>query len=265
MKNSQESKDVRQNVTYTKSRKHEANLRRNPTLHFQIGLILSLFVAILFIEMRMPTKALKGPSEAMPLEDVVWDDIFEVEKVQVEKVTQKQPPKSQVHQLDKLTEVDDNTKDIIETIIESTEVDQDKTISDNVLETTEVVEISDPVEDVPFILIEQVPLFPGCEGLTTNQERKDCMNSKISKLVNRKFNTEIGEKLGLEGLNKIFVQFTIDKHGDVTNIKARGPKKELELEASRVVNLLPKMTPGKQRGVPVGVIYSLPISFMVQD
>lgn len=265
MKNSQESKDVRQNATYTKSRKHEANLRRNPTLHFQIGLILSLFVAILFIEMRMPTKALKGPFEAVPLEDVVWDDIFEVEKVQVEKVTQKQPPTQQVQQPDEFDVRKDNEKDFIETFVDLNEPDQSNVIPNNILETTKVVEIIDTPVDVPFILIEQVPLFPGCEGLITNQERKDCMSSKISKLVNRKFNTEIGEKLGLEGLNRIFVQFTIDKHGDVTAIKARGPKKELELEASRVVNLLPKMTPGKQRGVPVGVIYSLPITFMMQD
>ena len=63
MKNSQESQDVRQNIPYTKSRKHEANLRRNPTLHFQIGLILSLLVSIFFIEMRMPEQAENGPAE----------------------------------------------------------------------------------------------------------------------------------------------------------------------------------------------------------
>ncbi len=265
MKNSQESKDVRQNDTYTKSRKHEANLRRNPTLHFQIGLILSLFVAILFIEMRMPTKALHGPSEGEPLEDVVWDQIFDVEQVQVKKITQTQPPKPQVQQPEEFTVVDDDEKDLIEDLVDSNEPDQNAIIDNNVIETTEYVKPEEPIEVVDFVLVEQVPLFPGCEGLNTNQERKDCMNSKISKLVSRKFRTELSENLGLEGLNRIFVQFKIDRNGDVTDIKARGPRKELELEASRVVNLLPKMTPGKQRGVPVGVIYNLPISFMVQD
>ncbi|MFC4633987.1 energy transducer TonB [Dokdonia ponticola] len=264
MKNSQESKDVRQNATYTKSRKHEANLRRNPTLHFQIGLILSLFVAILFIEMRMPTKALKGPSEGEPLEDVVWDQIFDVEQVQVEKITQKQPPKSQVQQLDKLTEVDDNTKDIIETIIESTEVDQDKMISDNVLETTEVVKEEEDIV-VTINTVQYVPIFPGCEGLNSNQERKDCMSSKISKIVNKKFNTGLGNKLGLTGVNRIFVQFTINDQGVVSDMKARGPHIALENEAKRVVDLIPNMTPGRQGDKAVGVIYSLPITFMIED
>jgi len=256
MKNSQESKDVRQNGTYTKSRKHEANLRRNPTLHFQIGLILSLFVAILFIEMRMPTKALKGPSEATIQEDAMWDQAFEIELVQVEKITQKQPPKSQVQQLDKLIEVDDTTKDIIETIIESTEVDQDKMISDNVLETTEVIKEEEDIV-VSINAVQYVPIFPGCEGLNSNQERKDCMSSKISKIVNKKFNTGLGGKLGLTGVNKIFVQFTINEKGVVSDMKARGPHVALENEAKRVIDLIPDMRPGRQGDKAVGVVYSL--------
>ena len=39
--------------------------------------------------------------------------------------------------------------------------------------------------------------------------------------------------------------------------------KELEAEAKRVVNLLPKMTPGEQKGKPVNVTYMLPISFNI--
>ncbi|WP_299682434.1 energy transducer TonB [uncultured Dokdonia sp.] len=264
MKNSQESKDVRQNIPYTKSRKHEANLRRNPTLHFQVGLILSLLVAILFIEMRMPTKAEKRPYDGLELEEPLWAEDFKLEKVHVEKITQKELPPPQQQQPDEFTEVDNETT-IIEDIVEPLEGNQDDAIPDDVLETTEVVD-DEPIETVvPFIRIEEVPLFPGCENLSTNQERKDCMNSKIQKFVGRKFETEIGERLGLQGLNRIFVQFTIDRNGEVTDIKARGPREELEIEASRVVDLLPKMTPGKQRGVPVGVIYNLPIAFKIQD
>ncbi|WP_299216142.1 energy transducer TonB [uncultured Dokdonia sp.] len=265
MKNSQESKDVRQNDTYTKSRKHEANLRRNPTLHFQIGLILSLLVAILFIEMKMPTKAEKGPYDGLAQEEPLWMEEFDVEIKQVKKVTQKQPPTPKVQQPDEFDVKKDDEKDLLEDFVNDTETDQNDIIDNNVLETTDFVDIIEDPENVPFIAIEQVPLFPGCEGLTTNQERKDCMSSKIAKLVNRKFKTEVGENLGLEGLNRIFVQFTIDRNGVVSDVRARGPRKELEIEASRVVNLLPKMTPGKQRGVPVGVIYSLPITFQLQD
>ena len=126
-------------------------------------------------------------------------------------------------------------------------------------------EIEEPFEDVPFLSIEEVPLFPGCEGLDSNEERKACMSSKISKFVNKKFDTDIGTELGLHGINRIFVQFTVDKTGNITNIKSRAPHDKLEEEAKRVIQLLPEMQPGKQRSVPVGVIYTLPITFRVQD
>lgn len=265
MKNSQESKDVRQNATYTKSRKHEANLRRNPTLHFQIGLILSLLVAILFIEMKMPTKAEKGPFEVIQEEPLWAEEVFEVEKVKVEKITQKQPPKAQVQQPDELDVVEDDVNDILEDFVEDTEGDQDDIISDDTLQTLEDDLDDEVIGPIPMNFVQYVPIFPGCEGLSSNQERKDCMSSKISKIISRKFDTDIGADLGLSGLNRIHVQFTIDDQGVVTNMKARGPHQALEKEAKRVVGLIPKMTPGKQGDKPVGVIYSLPISFKIQD
>ncbi|MBL4723919.1 MAG: energy transducer TonB, partial [Lutibacter sp.] len=51
--------------------------------------------------------------------------------------------------------------------------------------------------------------------------------------------------------------------GNIVNIEARAPHKKLKEEAIRVVKLLPKMMPGRQRGKPVGVKYGLPIVFKV--
>jgi Zn-dependent protease with chaperone function len=59
--------------------------------------------------------------------------------------------------------------------------------------------------------------------------------------------------------------FTIDKNGHVTDVHYREPDPRLEQEAERVINSLPKMQPGKQRGKPVGVMYSLPIVFQVGE
>ena len=58
--------------------------------------------------------------------------------------------------------------------------------------------------------------------------------------------------------------FTIDENGVVTDIQSRGPHPKLEKEAERVVKLLPKMEPGKQRKQNVKVKYTLPIVFTVQ-
>jgi len=59
--------------------------------------------------------------------------------------------------------------------------------------------------------------------------------------------------------------FEIDKNGEVKNVQARGPHKLLEEEGKRVIQLLPKMEPGKQRGKPVPVRYTIPINFKVQN
>lgn len=91
------------------------------------------------------------------------------------------------------------------------------------------------------------------------------MSEKVQEFVVRRFNTDLGSQLGLSGVNRVIVVFKIDKQGNITDVRSRAPHPRLEQEAARVVNMLPKMQPGKQRGKPVGVSYSLPIVFQVQD
>ena len=92
------------------------------------------------------------------------------------------------------------------------------------------------------------------------------MSEKIQKFVQKKFNNELANDLGLDaGRQRISVQFKIDKNGNVTGVRARAPHPKLEQEAINVVKQLPKMTPGKQRGKAVGVLYALPIVFEVQN
>ena len=68
--------------------------------------------------------------------------------------------------------------------------------------------------------------------------------------------------MGIQG--RVFVQFTIGKDGSITGIRTRGPDKNLEKEADRIISKLPRMTPGKQRGRPVRVPFSVPITFKLQ-
>ena len=116
--------------------------------------------------------------------------------------------------------------------------------------------------EIPFGVIEQVPVYPGCES-GSNVEQKKCMAQKISELVNTNFNVKLANELKLSGKQKIYVSFKIDNQGNVTNIRSRAPHPELEKEAARVVKMLPKMTPGMQDGKAVNVPYSLPIIFKI--
>ncbi|BAO56687.1 M56 family metallopeptidase [Nonlabens marinus] len=116
---------------------------------------------------------------------------------------------------------------------------------------------------VPFAIIEEVPTYPGCSG--TNLERKQCMQEKITAHVVTNFNTKIAKEVGLSGKQTISVQFKIGADGKVADIRSRAQAPELQAEAARVINLLPKVKPGVQRGKEVGVIYGLPIIFEVAE
>ncbi|SDG89555.1 M56 family metallopeptidase [Psychroflexus sediminis] len=129
------------------------------------------------------------------------------------------------------------------------------------VEVTETERAYDTTGDVPFAVIESVPVFPGCEGLATNQERKECMSKKISQFVNENFDTGLAKTLGLTGVNRVYVQFKIDKTGKIVDVRARAPHPDLQAEGERVISKLPEMQPGEQKGEKVGVLYSLPITF----
>ena len=148
-----------------------------------------------------------------------------------------------------------------------------KTVSSKDLEkysnrgqNVQVQNSSSGIGDVPFAVIEEVPVFPGCEALKLNEARKKCMSENINQFINQHFDSSLGNQLGLEpGISRIYVQFKINAEGKVEVMGTRASHPALEEEAKRVVNLLPEMTPGKQDGKEVGVLYSLPITFQVGE
>lgn len=129
----------------------------------------------------------------------------------------------------------------------------------------EVLE-EDKSEEIPFAVIEQVPVYQGCDKTKSNRDLKNCMSEKIQKHVARTFNINVASTNGITGRQRIITSFKIDKEGDVVDVRARASHPALEQEAIRVVNLIPKMDrAGIQRGKPVIVSYSLPMIFQVQE
>ncbi len=116
------------------------------------------------------------------------------------------------------------------------------------------------LENVPYAYVEEVPTYPGCESLS-GDEKKKCMSQQISAFVNKNYNTDLGKELGLTGINRIYVRFKINKNGEIVDVKSRASHPKLEEEAIRVIEQLPLVTPGKQNGEAVDVMYSLPIVF----
>jgi TonB family protein len=104
-----------------------------------------------------------------------------------------------------------------------------------------------------------VPIFPGCESVAKSQ-RRVCFQEQMNKHIRKNFRyPDIAREMGIQGI--VYVNFIISKDGTITNIRMRGPDKNLENEAARIIGRLPQMTPGRQRGRPVRVPYSIPITF----
>ncbi|NAS32105.1 hypothetical protein GTQ40_14050 [Flavobacteriaceae bacterium R38] len=246
------------------TKKHDANLRKNGLLHFQIGLILSLLIVYLGFETVFPfikqdVSVNKAFDYTIEEEEVYDFKIYQEEVVKTEEPVkeEKAPPIEAIDQLE-----------IIKNEI-FTRKETDITSSDNIKTDGDLdfgaIDYDEPVDEpVNILAVEFAPVFKGCENLKSNQDRRMCLSEGINKIVLRNFRTSLSEAYGLSGKQRIDVQFTIDKEGVVTNIKVRAPHPVLEKEARRVMKLIPDMQPGKQKDKNVPVVFSKPIIFKTQ-
>lgn len=236
------------------TKKHpKANLENYSRIFAQLALVLSLTIVYVLIQNKTFANDLLVLSDSTLNIDESTESniIYEIEP------PKRQPIKKKVI-IDVVKQVD-NQEEIIETIFENIDPDEPINIDDIVEET-----IEEPViEEVPFIMLEDAPAFPGCKG--TKEEMKECFTLKVRNFVGKKFNSELAESLNLApGVQRISVLFKIDNSGNIVDVQARAPHKRLQEEAIRVIKLLPRMEPGKQRGNAVTVKYALPIAFKIE-
>ncbi len=119
-------------------------------------------------------------------------------------------------------------------------------------DTQDVNEDENNVDGEVFYVVEEMPQFPGGE-----------LGLRKFIAMNVKYPQEAREN-NVQG--KIYVRFIVTKTGDVDSVTVvRGVDPVLDDEAVRVIKTLPKWTPGKQKGVPVNVYYTVPINFVLQS
>ncbi|GAA3613517.1 energy transducer TonB [Flavivirga amylovorans] len=231
-------------------------ISRNSSIYFAIG----LNIMLLFSWQALEYKTYEKDDVIVDLLDV--ETQFEEEIPVVTINTPPPPPPPPVVTQESIQIVED-TEEIEETVFESTESSQEDAIRD-VVEVSDisVEEVEEEVE-VAFALIENVPVFPGCEGLP-KKRMKACFQQKIQEHVVENFKyPEEALDMGIQG--RVSVVFIIDSKGHITGVRSRGPDRLLEAEAERIINLLPRMKPGTQRGKPVKVAYSVPIFFKYNE
>lgn len=234
----------------------ELEIGRNSGLYFAIGLNIMLFLSWQALEYKTYNR------------DVVAIDVLNIEgeleeDIPIVNMNTPPPPPPPVS-ITETVEIVEDIAEVEETVIESTETALDDAIEERVVSVSDVdvEEVEEDVE-VPFAAIEDIPVFPGCEGLSKSK-MKDCFQAKVQEHVKKNFRyPEMALEMNIQG--RVSVIFVIDSKGHTTKIRSRGPDRILEKEAERIIGLLPKMTPGKQRGKPVKVSYAVPIFFKLQN
>ncbi|WP_226294218.1 energy transducer TonB [Aquimarina algicola] len=245
------------------SNKHDANVRKSTLLNFQIGLIASLLFTYVLFEVYTASPIINSTTTVSEVEEefnFTMDD-FVIEKEPEKELAVKVKPQKSVDLSDpEIVKDDEVIKDM------DKEYKHEEPVKSTPVNPSDIVDIDDNDEPVtvPFILVEDVPVFPGCEVMGTNKEKAQCFSEKVGKIVSRKFNTGLGERYGLKGIQRIYTMFEVGSDGVIQNIQIRAPHPKLKEEAERVIKLFPEMTPGKQRGKPVTVKYQLPIVFKIQ-
>ena len=232
----------------------KSNLENYSKLFMQLGLVLALFVTYVAIEKKTYDRQFDD------LGDVSMNADLE-EEIPITERIEPEIPKTPPPPTPEKIEIVEDEKEVEETVIESTETDETEEIIVEEIEEVEEAEVV--VEDVPFTVIEEVPIFPGCKG--NKAALKKCFNKKMQKHFAKKFDADLPNELGLSpGKKRLIMLFKIDKSGNIVDVKAKAPHPRLQKEAIRIIKLLPKMKPGKQRGKPVGVKYTLPMRIDVE-
>jgi len=229
----------------------KSNLENYSKLFMQIGLVLALFITYAAIEKKTYDRNIGDLGSANMTAEMEEETVI---TERIEPVKPKTPPSPAPEKI----EIVEDEKEGEETIIESTETDETEAV-----EIVEVEEVEEVIEDVSFMIIEDVPVFPGCKG--NKAELKKCFSKKVQKHFSKKFDADLPNELGLSaGRKRVFIGFKIDKTGNIVNVNARAPHPKIKSEVIKVMKQLPRMKPGKQRGKPVGVKYSIPFTLIVE-
>ena len=240
--------------------------RSNSVIYFQIGLVASLFLAYLFIELKVPDNEtdVVGCPQVVDITEEPMTNKFRVESKPVVQIIR---PKI-IQPVLTFRPIDNTDPDPVE--------DTKLTTPDDILSPIATVHVvnTPPTIETPAKpdvyekdAIEEKPTFFACQGLK-GAAKDACFNEQMKKFVTQNFKYP-SKALENEIEGKILVEFIIDTNGNVSNVKpllvrnANNP--DLEKEALRIIGKLPKMKPGKQGNETVNVRYTIPISFKLPN
>ncbi|SMO73115.1 protein TonB [Saccharicrinis carchari] len=231
----------------------QADLEHKRSMFFQIGLVISLAIVLFMMELNFKTR---------DVNQSLIDTGFRTEEEMVpitrqELKTPPPPPPKKIMATDIISIVDDDVELDEELELFDSETDQDQEIKliEIPVNLEEEVEEEAPI----FIVVEEMPIFRPQLCATPEEGNRELMKF-VSQAIRYPV---IAAENGIQG--RVYVTFVVSPNGSVTDVQvSRGVDAALDKEAIRVVQELPEFSPGKQRGKPVRVQYSIPINFILQ-
>ena len=219
----------------------EASLENKKLTYLLLGFVFVLSAC--YVALEWTEKTVKVYEE--PNEELFFEEELDIQQTSQE--TPPPPPPAPVQEIVVLNVVDDEV--------------QTERIEINTEENNEVIEIKAPVEQVVeeeekedeiFMVVETMPEFPGGQA-----ELFKYLSENVKYPV-------IAQENGIQG--RVICQFVVNKDGSIVDVEVvrSGGDASLDKEAVRVIKSIPKWKPGKQRGKPVRVKYTVPVNFKLQ-
>ena len=219
-----------------------ASLEDKKLIYALMGFILVLSICYVAFEWT------EEPTVYADTEEVVTEEVDELPPPTTQELPPPPPPppaEETVQNIDVLVVVED---DVETEVIEI----EEKEVEIEIIAATPEVEEEDEEEEEVFMIVENMPEFPGGQ---------QAMMKYIAE--NIKYPV-IAQENGIQG--RVICQFVVEKDGKPSNIQVvrTSGDASLDKEAVRVIGTMPRWKPGKQRGKPVRVTFTLPVSFRLQ-
>ncbi len=224
----------------------KADLERGKTLSVLMGFVVGL--AVLFVGFEWSTRDVMVVQESDGVADIIAEE--EVEITRPENTPPPPPPPPAPVVTEVLNVVEDDVE-LEQQDILSSEDNQQEAQTAVYTPPAVVEEEEEEAAQQIFTVVEEMPEFPGGQG-----ELLKYLGKSIKYPV-------IAQENGIQG--RVVCAFVINRDGSIVDAEVlRGVDPSLDKEALRVINSMPKWKPGKQRGKPVRVKYTVPVVFRLQ-
>lgn len=223
----------------------KADLEKGKAISIFMGFVVGL--AVMFVGLEWGTRELKVASAGDQVSDVLAEEEIEITRPENTPPPPPPPPAQVVAEELNIVEddVDLDQQDIV------TSEDNQKEAQKQTYTPPAVVEEEEESAQTIFTVVEKMPKFPGGD-------------TELLKFISKSIKYPvIAQENGIQG--RVICSFVVNRDGSVVDAEVvRGVDSSLDKEALRVIGTMPKWAPGEQRGKPVRVKYTVPITFRLQ-